>query len=429
MDQPSLIPIDPFDFAWDPSCTSLDDAEFVIQFAYPTLTQLKQGAAEGRYFNLDDVQAISGTTAQNFQRKGRGRDLEGRVEVIEVWARGRLVTVANRMTCIRSETSMFQHHELPFVMCSTLPNLWSLDGQSEVEIVAAIQTELWNFRKDYLFNAHLANKLLILLEGDARDMDKVVNALVGDDPVAVLPIDNAGSPPTTWMPAAPLVNMGQQVMEQLLKEMDDISGIGPYISGAIDSQTDPKTATEINTLQSAAMRRITSKRAQLNRAYERSGNLDLKNTRQFMTRALAIRIDEGDGWAWDYVDPQDVIDADLEYVVNDADEALDEEKTRTAANVRLQTALAAAPVMAQLGQPVPNLAREYQDFLEAYGVLDAAEYMVMPPLPQIAPGESPPGGPSTDGGDASGAAAVPATPPPAGGPGAAAQPPPLTPFG
>jgi len=322
---------------------------------------------------------------------------------------------------------MFQHHQLPYVICSTLPNIWTIDGASEVEIVAAIQHEMHEMRAAWMFNAKLASKLIVLLEGDARDIDKVNNALMGDDPIQVLPIDNAGAPPTTWMPAAPLIQMGQNVMQQLMQEMDDISGIGPYISGAAEKQTDPKTATEINTLQSAAMRRITAKRNALNRAYERSGNLDLKNTRQFMTRALAIRIDKGTGWEWEYVDPQEVVDADLEYVVKDADESLDEQEKRTTANLRLQTAMAVAPVMQSLLQPVPNLAKEYADFLEAYGVLDPAAYLVMPPMPIAPPGQSPPGGSSSDGGDASGAAAATATPPPAGGPGAAAQP--ETPYG
>lgn len=423
-DQPGAVTLDPIDFAWDPSCTSLDDAEYAIQFAYPTLAQLKQGAKEGRYFNIDEVQPINSATREAYTRPGRRRDLQGRVEVIEVWAKGRLVTVANRQVCIRSETSMFQHHQLPFVVCSTMPNLWTLDGSSEVEIIASIQAEMHDFRHQYMINARLANKLMVLLEGDARDVDKVNTALMGENPVSVLPIDNAGAPPTTWAPAAPLIQMGQQIMDGLKKEMDDLSGIGPYISGATEKSVDPKTATEISTLQSAAMRRITAKRNCLNRGYERLANLDLKNARQFMTRALAIRIDEGDSWTWDYVDPQEVVDADLEYVIRNADETIDEEQKRTLANNRLQTALAAAQVMAALGQPRPNLAKEYADYLEAYGVLNPAEYIVPAPPPLIAPGQPPTGG-SPDGGPGgpAGAAAVPVTPPQTGGPGAAAQPP------
>lgn len=422
-DQPGVVTLDPIDFAWDPSCTDLDDAEYAIQFSYPTIAQLRQGERDGRYYNIDEVQPINSATQDTYKRPGRRRDLQGRVEVIEVWAKGRLVTVANRQVCIRSEKSMFQHHQLPFVVCSTMPNLWTLDGSSEVEIVSAVQAEMHDFRHQYLINARLANRLMVLIEGDARDVDKVNNALLGDLPVAVLPIDNAGAPPTTWAPAAPLIQMGQQIMDGLKQEMDDLSGIGPYISGATEQSVDPKTATEISTLQGAAMRRITAKRNQLNRGYQRLANFDLRNARQFMTRPLAIRIDEGDSWTWDYVDPQEVVDADLEYVIRDADESIDEEQKRTLANNRLQTALAAAQIMAALGQPRPDLAREYTDYLEAYGVLNPAEYLLPAPPPMIAP--PPPTGGSPDGGPggAAGAAAVPVTPPQAGGPGAAAPPP------
>lgn len=426
-DQPGLVTLDPCDFAWDPSCTDLDDAEYAIQFSYPTIAQLKQGAREGRYFNIDEVQPINSATVETYSRPGRRRDLQGRVEVIEVWAKGRLVTVANRQACIRAETSVFEHHQLPFVVCSTMPSLYTLDGSSEVEVISAIQAEMHDFRHQYLLNARLANKLIVLLEGDARDVDKFNTALLGDNPVSVLPVENAGVPPTTWAPAAPLIQMGQSVMEGLEKEMDDISGIGPYVSGATEQSVDPKTATEVSTLQGASMRRITAKRNQLNRGYQRIANMDLQNARQLMTRPLAIRIDEGDSWSWDYVDPQEVVDADLEYVIKNADESIDEEQKRTEANNRLQTALAAAQIMAPLGQPVPNLAKEYMDFLEAYGVLNPADYMVPPlppPPPPNAPGQPPTGG-SPDGGPGgtAGAAAVPVNPPQSGGPGAAALPP------
>lgn len=418
LDQPSLVTIDPYDFMWDPSCTSLDDAEFVCQFSYPTLEQLKQGQKEGRYYNIDQVSPIGDRATAEFSRAGRDRDLQYRIEVCEIWDRGRLVTLANRRVCIRDEDSVFQHHDIPFVACSTMAELWTLDGSSEVEIVAAIQEEMHKFRQSYLFNADLANKILILLEGDARDVAKVNNALRGQDPISVLPIDNAGMPPTTWQPAAPLINLGQSVMEGLKQEMDDISGIGPYISGAAEKSVDPKTATEVSALQSGAMRRITSKRNLLNRGFERSGNFDLKNTKQFMSRPLAIRIDKDAGFAWDYVDPQDVVDADLEYVVSDADESIDKEQKRTEAAVRLQMALQVAQVAVMIpGSPLPNLGKEYEDFLVAYGVLDPSAYLVAPPPPPpIAPPPPPPGGSGGAGGAAPGSATPPSGPDAGGAP-------------
>ncbi len=413
MDQPSLVTIDPYDFMWDPSCTSLDDAEFVCQFSYPTLDQLKQGQKEGRYYNIDEVSPIGDRAGSEFARAGRDRDLMYRIEVCEIWDRGRLVTIANRRVCIRDEDSMFQHHKIPFVACSTMPDLWTLEGSSEVEIVAAIQTEMHDFRSAYMFNAKLANKILILLEGDARDVAKVNNALRGEDPISVLPIDNAGMPPTTWQPAAPLIQMGQTVMAGLKQEMDDLSGIGPYISGATEKSVDPKTATEVSALQSGAMRRITAKRALLNRGFEQSGNFDLKNTRQFMSRPLAIRIDKGAGYAWDYVDPQDVVDADLEYVVSDADESIDKEQKRAEATLRLNTALGVAQVAMMLpGSLIPNIAKEYEDFLTAFGVLDPSAYLVAPPPPppMIAPPPPPPGGSGGESGAAPGSATPPSGP-------------------
>lgn len=423
-DQPSMVPIDPFDFMWDPSCTSLDDAEYVVHFTYVTIEQLRQGQKEGRYSNVDELSPIGDQTSNEFQRPGRQRDLRNRIEIAEVWDRGRFVAIANRKTLIRDEDNIYNHGELPFTIIQTMPNLSNLDGPSEIEIIAAIQREMHAFRQELMLNAHLANKLIVLLEGDTRDADKFVNALRGDDPVNVLPVETQGEMPATWNPAASLVQMGEQMMDFLKQEMDDISGVGPYVSGAAEQGVDPKTATEVQALQSASMRRITGKRNMVNMGLQRCSNLDLANVSQFMRTPLAIRVDKGDGWNWEAVDPQDVVDADLEYEYDNADETLDQQQKRTESSIRLQMALQVAQVIATLppgSQPaMPNLSKEYEDFLRDYGVLDPASYMTAvplpPPPPPIAP-PGPPGAPPPGGGDTSGAAAGPVTPPSGPAPG------------
>lgn len=430
LDQPSLIPIDPFDFMWDPSCTSLDDAEYVVHFSYVTIEQLRQGAHEGRYSNIDELSPITNDQSSNeFNRPGRQRDLSNRIEVAEVWDRGRFVAIANRQVLIRDEDNIYNHGELPFTLIQTMPNLSNLDGPSEIEIIAAIQREMHAFRDELMLNAHLANKLIVLLEGDTRDADKFINALKGDDPVNVLPVETQGEMPATWNPAANLVQMGEGMMEFLKQEMDDISGIGPYISGAAEQSVDPKTATEVSTLQSASMRRITAKRNMVNRGFQRSNNLALANVSQFMRRPLAIRIDKGDGWDWDALDPAEVVDADLEYEYDNADESLDQEQQRTQAAVRLQMGIQVAEAIMALPpgtQPgMPNLSKEYEEYLRTWGVLDPAEFMSAVPLPPAPPPIAPPGPPGATPpgeGGAGGAAAATDTPL-FGGPGAAALPP------
>jgi hypothetical protein len=225
-------------------------------------------------------------------------------------------------------------------------------------------------------------------------------------------------------------------MEFLNKEMDDASGIGPYISGAAEQSVDPKTATEVSTLQSAGMRRITAKKNLTNRGLQRISNLDLSNVSQFMRRPLAIRIDKNDGWDWDALDPAEVVDADLEYEYDNADESLDQEQELSQAAIRLQMGIQVAQAIMLLppgSQPsLPNLSKEYEEYLRTYGALDPTEFMVPvppppPPMPIAPPGAG--GAPPPGGAGPAGAAANPDTPPFGGGPGAAALPPAAPPPG
>jgi len=444
-DQPSLALVNPYDFAWDPSAVSSDlsDAEFVCHWSFPTLAYLKandvaRGTKEnpGIYRNTDDVAELTPRTQGSRNRQGSGRDLTGRVELCEVWARNRLVVIANGATCIRDEANPFLHHDLPYVIATTMPNLTgSIETSSEVELIMGIQNELWELRRQYVLNMSLANKLIALFDGQMSDPEPTLNALRGDDQFVGIPYEaNGGAPPITWQPTGQLLQAGLEGMEQYKKDMDDMSGLGPYISGDTETQVDPKTATEITTLQGASMRRINKTRNILNQADQRAANLELKLTRQFMNKPLEIRIDgydagaaiPGDEWSFDYVDPAAIIDADLEYVIRDADEDLDQEQKRSEANARMQMTIEVATAAAPLGQGAPNLKKAFEFYVEAYGEDEPEEWWIEPPpppppmpLPAVAPGGS--NGVPFGGGPPGAAPPVPANPP-LGGPGGAAPP-------
>lgn len=439
--QPSFLPLSPYDFAWDPAArnSDLSDAEFVCLWSYPSLRSVKaldvaRGGEDdpGIYHNTDEIsEMVPRDVRQASNRRGQQRDLTGHVELCEVWTRDRLVVVANGMTCIRDEENPFQHHELPFVIGTTMPNLTgSIETSSEVELIAGIQEDLWDIRKQYRANMHLANKLITLFNGSIAAPEQYVNALRGDDQFVAIPVDPDGdSAPITWTPTTALLQNGIEGMNAYKQEMDDMSGVGPLVSGDAEDQVDPKTATEIQTLQTAGMRRINKTRAMLYCALERASNLELKLARQFFDKPLEIRIEgndpdsdmPGDEWSFDIVDPTAVMDADLEYVVNDVDENLDQQQKRSEANNRLSMTLQVCAVTPTLGQGAPNVQKAFEDFIEAYGEDDPSEWWVAPPPPMpIAAPLNPLGaGPSGPGGLGAASPPAPITPP-AGGPGLAA---------
>ncbi len=438
--QPSFLPLNPYDFAWDPAAreSDLSDAQYVCYWSYPSLRNVraldvanaKDGA--GIYHNTSEIsEMVPRDVRQQSNRRGQQRDLTGHVELCEVWTRDRLVVIANNMTCIRDEENPFQHHELPFVIGTTMPNLTgSIETSSEVELIAGIQDDLWMIAKELRANMRLANKLITLFNGTVSDPEKIINALRGDDQFVAIPIDpDSDTAPITWSPTTQLLAAGFDGIKFYGQQMDDMSGIGPLISGDAEDQVDPKTATEIQTLQTSGMRRINKVRAMLYCALERASNLELKLARQFFDKPLEIRIEgndpdadlPGDEWSFDFVDPTAVMDADLEYVIRDVDEQLDQQQKRTEANNRLTMTLTTAQVAVALNQGAPNVQKAFEDFIEAYGEDDPSQWWLAPPPPQpVAPLGAPPGAAPQGAGGSFGASPPVAPTPPLGGPALAA---------
>lgn len=409
-DQPSMALVNPFDFAWDPAATrsDLSDADYVCHWTYPTLRYVQAYDVEnaeaprvGIYHNTSDLQAVPESGPQSKRRKGR--DLAGHVELCEVWTRDRLVVIANGSTCIRDDPNPFLHHDLPYIIGTTQFSLTGeIEPQSEIDLITPIQNDLWNIYAQYRENLTKANELNVLFDGKMSDPEPIINALRSGEKrrigTAIAYESTNDQPPITWSPSTALLTSGQSGMEGYKRDMDDMSGVGPYISGSEEKSVDPKTATEVSTLQGASMRRISKTRNMLASALERESNLELKLTRQFMNKPLEITIEgndpestiPGDDWSFDIVDPLAIMNADLEYRIRDADENMDQEQKRSEANNRLTMTLNTAQVAVQLGQGAPNIKKAYEDYIEAYGEDDPEDWWIEPPPPLPMP-IAPPG--------------------------------------
>lgn len=443
-DQPSLIPWDPFDFAWDPRAAGVDDMRYAIFFSYPSKPELMAMQAKGVYSNIDDLSPANNQQARQFQRVGKDRDLEGCIEVAEIWDKeqNRQVSIANRTTVICDRDNPYWHGQIPGGVCSTQPNLWTLDGTSEVEVIAAIQQEMHSFRENWIFDAKLATKLVAFIDSSipATEMDKINNSLMVDDgrPVQIIPTDPGSNPPTFWNPGAALVPLGEQIINALKTDMDDMSGVNQYISGQAESDVDPKTATEVTQLATASQRRINAKKNQLGYGFLRATTFDAKNMKQFMStdKPLMIRMDgyvpdaditgadpsatfPDSDYSWSAIEPQDVIDAEFEVLISDADESLDEQAQRTQWLTLFNTFAMAAPAVFPPGSAAPNWAKMAEKILEVFDVETPSDYITEPPPPMIAPPMPPNGEPPLSGGGGVATPLGPA-PPPFGGPGQAA---------
>jgi hypothetical protein len=402
-DRPTFTPIPANDFLWDPAARSIDNAGYCLYRSHQTMDHLKGMQAAGVYRNVEQV-------AESRGRGDAGKaeylkpDTRGTNEVVEYWTCERLVTVVNQTVVVRDDPNPHWHGELPFTVATTLPDLFTVKGISEVETIIDIARALTRSLNQRLDNADFVNNGMVWYDPNQtnpRDLERLVWK-----PKSLVPRENQNA----WG----IVESNTQIIdsalksdEQLLGLMRDVPGASNYLSGATDTNiSQNSTATGIQLIQTMAQKRLIAKQDQLAVARRRDGRQEIALVQQFTTRAKALRVDEKDAWSWKAYTPDD-IRGEYDYSIEDAQESLNIQQRRDEATVKLTQSLNVlnACIAAQLPWK-PNIQREYEDWLEAFDVTDTEAYIVENPPPMMMPML---GGPGIPGG-------MPGAPPPPGAP-------------
>jgi len=129
----------------------------------------------------------------------------------------------------------------------------------------------------------------------------------------------------------PLPQEAYQEESALLAQLQYVTGINPYISGATSggTGTDQNTATGVNILNEVASRLLKFKAQQIQygiwqRTFEQWGN----DIQQFMDKALYVRIVGADGQdQFETVTPQDVV-GEYDFVLEGVDDSLSKQQER-----------------------------------------------------------------------------------------------------
>lgn len=357
--QPTWTTVDVMDFAWDPAATSLDDAQYVCFRTWDTIGQLKLMQERGVYRNVDQLQ-----DRQLQMTPDSDRDVKGRVEVWEVWTRDRVTTIANQSVVLRDDPNPFWHAELPFVVASPSRGFGKLGGKGICELMRDIQKTLWDLQNQRIDNARLINNARLFYdESRVRDSDAFQQYFPGAQ------IATNGPPQgVVWseQPNTSIIGPAVQAEEIIKRDMQDVTGMVGYVSGAAQETVDQRTATGISIVQNWAQKRLKGVKASFGWALVRADFLWVKLNQQLLTApgVIAVTGDEDAAQDWLSYSPQQ-LQGEFSFVMKDLEESLNMEQKRTEASVKLQTfaGLAAIPGVAQM----VNWGALLRDYTEAMG--------------------------------------------------------------
>lgn len=388
VDRPTITVCDMNDVMWDPAAVSPDTITTLFYRTYETKASLREYERQGVYENTADVT----TGGPSNQDRPGARDTKDLVEIWERWQRRPdgiwLTVVANRGVVLRDEASPFIHQQMPFSFVAPQPRSFRIDGDSDAALVADQQVARWRIQNQMVDNIELINNVVTFAQEDEQDIDAWE--------ISPGAINLTSKPPGDsiyhWNPPTNILAPAQAMLAELQADMEDVTGVSSYLSGAESNAVDPKTATEVQAISSSGQRRILMKKQRFAEQDREIGRMQLQLIEQLAPGVIPAYSSDGSNMP---LRIQDIIGCC--YEVEDADESLNRQERRAEAALQLQT-VGALAVIPQVVSAV-NWHALLEDFFEAYDIdpesvlLDAP-----PPIPQGAPmpgaglASTPPGG-------------------------------------
>lgn len=401
-DGPTFEPWDIYDMWWEPNARDVQSAGYFVLRSWLTKDEcLAMERTEDNPFGLlDNVQDLLQTGSrsiptQTAQESYLGKQQEkrkDRFEILEVWTNDTLTVIGNDAVLLRAMPNPFWHGQKPIVFVSCRPDIFEMQGIPETDLVADIQEALWTVQNMRVDNMHATvQRGITYRESGVTDPNALVMKprfkWAVQDHDDVRPFEVQPLPPEAW-----------REDEKMLSQMQLVSGVNPYVSGADLGSVDQNTATGVTALQEVASRLLRFKARQLAYAgYQRTFEQWVGLTKQFLTEKMAIRIDgPGDQYTWHDLDPQDVV-GDYDVSVEGTEESLSRQQARG----EIMGLLNAFAPLAQLGiinwEPILAKVAEVFDFSSAEQLIKQPEQAPpAAPAPGAAPG-MPPGMPLGNG--------------------------------
>ncbi len=391
-DGPTFEPWDIYDAWWEPNARDVETAAYFVLRSWMTKDEVQgMQRTEANPFGWDNVKellasgqrGVPDTRSQDRFIGGGGMNRKDRFEILEIWTNDRQ-TVMSRDVLLKDDVNPFWHGQKPIVFCTMRPDLFSLQGIPETDLVADLQEALWTLQNMRFDNMHLTvQRGITYRESGVTDP----NALELKPRFKWAVTDHDDIRP---FEVQPLPNEAWREDDKMMGQIQHVTGITPFISGTDLSGVDQNTATGVTALQEVASRLLRFKaRAMAYSGYQRIYEQWVDLTKQFMTKDMSIRIEGADNqYSWRDLKPQDVI-GDFDTSVEGTEESLSRQQERGEAMGLLN---AFAP-FAQL--PGVNMQPVLEKVAKAFDMNPKAVWQTppaQPPAAPMAPGQPPPNG-------------------------------------
>lgn len=394
-DDPTSEIVDVRHLIFQRGATSLQNSERITHRVFKSFAALERNKCKvnagkphsdmdrcPHYHDLDKIEEEreKGISATHFTRE---QELYGErphrddIELLEYWCREgdqlRCVTVANRKVVIQNRLSpfWFDHldHPFPFVVCSGTPDLFKVNGISEVEMMAELQEMLWMLIHQRLTNLELVNNAIMLIADDVIDPDEF-EPEPGARFLVPRPVQETVQ---WWAPDVRVADLSMQAEALLKGDLQNVTGGMPFLSGTDTSTIDQETATGVSIVTSLAQKRLAAKRQQFIWAKSRIGEQWCALNQQFIREDRLVPVIGEDGVeAFEEIRPE-LLQGQYLFETEMAEESLMRQEKRAEAQALFQVAIQAAGPMAMMGTPI-NAKAFMDDVLEAYGVQDKDRY-------------------------------------------------------
>jgi len=332
-DGPTLEPWSPYHVYWEPGARDVDSAAYVVLQTYLSKEDLRKlkfnpDTGIGIYHNVDDLisRGPIGQSHQTSQDRALGNNerFKDKYLIEEFWTDDTLVVIGNRQVLLRAQDNPYWHGKKPIVIAQTSPDLYEMVGSSETELIDHIQQAAWTLQNMTMDNLHLTvMRGITYREGGVTDPSQLELRPRFKWPVS----DHDDIRPFEVQPISSDVFTERQ---RLMTDMQQVTGINPYVTGAGDTAgVDQNTATGITALQEVASRLLRFKAAQIQykvyqRNFEQWGDL----IQQFMDKSIPVKLmGPGNEGQWVEISPS-MVAGHFNYDLEGTEESLSKQQER-----------------------------------------------------------------------------------------------------
>lgn len=312
VNQPSVDPLDIFDFFWQPGATSIDKMDKAHHRSWLDFEQLEQREANGIYENVAQLnakgKAAPGDALEQryaWERVEEREEQRGdKYEVVETWTRDGVITFIPGQVILRKkvgEDSPYWHGQLPFVALRLQHDMGSFVSRGVPWSIEHIQEQIWVMENQRIDAVSLTLNPVFKVH---RNLDGGSDFTFHNG--ARIPVDQMNQVEQLVM--QPLQAAGIDEVQQYISYMETVSGATKQLSGAATGggPSGDSTATAFAIKNKEANERMKLMLLHVNQFYARIAEQFLQLAQQYLDNPIEVKVATLLGEQWQTVSPEEI---------------------------------------------------------------------------------------------------------------------------